>query len=329
MAKHVVVGAGAVGRGVAALLADQGDEVVIVSGSGRAPAARGVRAVALDAADGRALAELAAGAATLYNCANPRHYHRWATEWPPLAASLLHAAEVSGAGLVTAGNLYPYGEVDGPIRADSPLAAVGTKGRIRREMWEAALTAHRAGRLRATEARASDYIGPDSGAQAHLGDRVIPRVLAGKTVRVFGSLDAVHSWAFVPDVSRTLVALGADERSWGRAWIVPSTPALTQREAITSIADVAGVPVPRLTTMSRRTLRMAGIAVPVVRALQEVLYQFERPFVVDGTETTATFGIEPTPWIDAVSATLAAYGVDSGLVPTPVGSAGSGERRRA
>ena len=84
---------------------------------------------------------------------------------------------------------------------------------------------------------------------------------------------------------------------------------------------------PRLTTMSRRTLRMAGIVVPVVRALPEVLYQFERPFVVDAGETTETFGIEPTPWVDAVVATLAAYGVDR--VPVNSGSAAGGGQRRA
>ena len=226
MAKHVVVGAGAVGRGVARVLVADGHDVTIVSGSGRGIDHTGVTAVALDATDGDALTAVTAGAATLYNCANPGHYHRWATEWPPLAASVLAAAERSGAGLVTMSNLYVYGEVDAPIGVDTPMRATGTKGRIRRQMWEDALAAHRAGRLRVTEARASDYIGPESGAQAHLGDRVIPRVLAGKRVRVFGSLDAPHSWAYVPDVSRTLVALGTDDRSWGRAWLVPSTPAL-------------------------------------------------------------------------------------------------------
>ena len=309
MAKHVVVGAGAVGRGVARLLASAGHAVTIVSGSGRGSELAGVRAVALDATDRAALVAAAEGAAVLYNCANPRHYHRWPTEWPPLAASLLHAAEATGAGLVTMSNLYPYGEVDGPIRADSPLAATGVKGPMRRQMWEDALAAHRAGRLRVTEARASDYIGPDSGAQAHLGDRVIPRLLAGKRVRVMGSLDAPHSWTFVPDVSRVLATLGTDDRSWGRAWIVPSNPPLTQREAIASIARAAGVAMPKVGVLSRPVIRAAGLVVPVARALPEVLYQFERPFVSDATETTATFGIEPTPWDEVVARTLVAYGV--------------------
>ena len=321
MAKHVVVGAGAVGSGVARVLVGDGHDVTIVSGSGRGIDHARVTAVALDATDGDALAAATAGAVTLYNCANPRHYHRWTTEWPPLAASLLAAAERSGAGLVTMGNLYGYGEVDAPIGADTPMRATGTKGRIRRQMWEDALAAHRAGRVRVTEARASDYIGPESGGQSHLGDRVIPRVLAGKRVRVFGSLDAPHSWVYVPDVSRTLVALGADDRSWGRAWLVPSTPPLSQREAVASIARAAGVRMPKIGTLSRPVIRAVGAVVPIVRELPEVLHQFERPFVVDASDTTATFGIEPTPWDDVLAATLAGYGVtiDSARVTAPVG----------
>lgn len=329
MAKQLVVGAGAVGRGVASRLADAGHEVVIVSGSGRAPEDARVRPVGLDATDAAALTEIARGAGTIYNCANPRHYHRWATEWPPLADAILRAAEATGADLVIMGNLYGYGRVDGPIRADQPLRATGTNGCIRREMWETALASQEAGRVRVTEARASDYIGPDSGAQSHLGERVIPRVLRGKTVRVFGSLDAPHSWAYVPDVVRTLVALGSDDTAWGRPWIVPSGPPLSQREAITSIASAAGAPAPRLAVLPKPVLRAAGLVVPVVRALHEVMHQFELPFVVDGSETTAVFGIEPTPWAEAVAATLVGYGVSGDPTPRSTTSVASGTRTLA
>ena len=298
MGKHVIVGAGAVGRGVARTLDAAGHDVTVVSRSGR-DAGVG-RAVTADAADGGQLARVAAGADALYNCANPEHYHRWETEWPPLARGLLEAAERSGAGLVTASNLYGYGPVAAPMRPDQPLASTGRKGRVRVRMWEDALAAHAAGRIRATEARASDYIGPESGAQAHLGDRVIPRVLAGKTVRVLGALDAPHSWTYVPDVSRTLAVLGTDERSWGRAWHVPTNSALTQREAITSIAHAAGVRVPDLTTLPKALIRVVGVVSPTVRELQEVLHQFEQPFVLDAAETTATFAIEPTAWSEVV-----------------------------
>lgn len=63
----------------------------------------------------------------IYNCVNPA-YHRWATDWPPIAAALLDAAERADALLVTMGNLYGYGPVD--HAAACPAAAVvGHPGR--------------------------------------------------------------------------------------------------------------------------------------------------------------------------------------------------------
>ena len=224
-----------------------------------------------------------------------------------MARAMLGAAVATGTDYVIMGNLYGYGPVTGPMRPDLPLAATGPNGRIRVGMWNDALAAQAAGHIRTMEVRASDFFGPESGAQAHLGDRVIPRLLAGKPVRVFGSLDAPHSWTFTPDVSRTIAVLGSDDRAWGRAWHVPTNPPLTQREAIASIARAAGVDVPKMTVLSRGVLRTVAVAVRVVRALGEVLHQFEGPWVIDASETTATFGIEPTPWEDCVRTTLTAY----------------------
>jgi hypothetical protein len=59
----------------------------------------------IDASDTERLVEVARGAAAVYNCANPP-YDRWVTDWPPLAASILSAAERTGAVLVTMSNLY-------------------------------------------------------------------------------------------------------------------------------------------------------------------------------------------------------------------------------
>ena len=180
MGKHVIVGVGAVGRGVARELVAAGHEVVVVSRSGRDLGRRRRAGRGMDATDAAALTAVVRGADVLYNCANPADYTQWAREWPPLAASLLQSAIDSGASYVIMGNLYGYGPVTGPITPELPLATPSANGRIRVRMWEDALAAHRAGRVRVTEVRASDFIGPESGANAHLGDRVIPRILAGQ-----------------------------------------------------------------------------------------------------------------------------------------------------
>jgi hypothetical protein len=68
------------------------------------------------------VAAAARGAAALYNAVNPA-YHRWPTDWPPVAAALLTAAERTGAVLVTMSNLYAYGRPAGPMTPETPLAA--------------------------------------------------------------------------------------------------------------------------------------------------------------------------------------------------------------
>lgn len=159
MARHVVVGAGAIGRATASALVREGHEVLLASRSGTGPDLAGARRVSVDATDPAALTALANGAASLVNAVNP-NYTSWDRDWPPMASAFLEAAEASGAGLVTIGNLYGYGPVDGPIHARLPLNATGSKGRVRAQMWLAAKAAHDAGRVRATEVRASDYFGP-------------------------------------------------------------------------------------------------------------------------------------------------------------------------
>lgn len=202
-------------------------------------------------------------------------------------------------------NLYAYGPVDHPITEQDPLAPVGPKGRVRAEMWLEALAAHRAGRVRATEARASDYFGPGVRETGHIGERTIPAVLAGRPVRVFGNPDVPHSWTYVLDIAAALATLGSDERAWGRPWHVPTNPPLSQCEILSAIARIAGAPSPRIQTLPGWAMRALGIFVPFLRELEEVRYQFERPFVVDSSAFETTFGVGPTPMEQALQATVA------------------------
>jgi len=304
MAKHVIAGAGQVGSEVARLLAGQGHEVVLVSRSGSGPDLPGIRRVAADAGDREGLTALTRGATALYNCVNPR-YHRWARDWPPLAASLLGAAEDTGAGYVILGNLYVYAAPERPMRESDPLTPPSAKGGIRVRMWKEALAAHEAGRVRVTEVRGSDYFGPGCLDQSHLGDRFVPKLLAGKSVRAIGDPAQPHSWTYVPDVARALVTAGEGERAWGRAWHVPTNEPMTMREVAERLCALAGIPDPGVGVMPHWLLRAAGTFSPMLGELEELRYQFVRPFVLDSSDFQAAFGIAPTPMDEALAATIA------------------------
>ncbi|ADL44432.1 NAD-dependent epimerase/dehydratase family protein [Micromonospora aurantiaca (nom. illeg.)] len=291
MALHVIVGAGPVGTATARLLAERGERVRVVTRRGTGPEHPAIERVAADAADADRLAALTEGADALYNCANPQ-YHTWPTDWPPLAAALLTAAERSGAVLATVGNLYGYGPVDAPMTEATPLAATGVKGRVRNRMWADALAAHRAGRARVTEVRGSDYIGLGG---TSLPMMVLPKVLAGHRVFLPVAWDAPHTWTYVGDVARTLVAAATDPRAWGRAWHVPSARPMSMRALAERAAKRAGAPAPRLTRMPYPVLWLGGLADPFAREMRETAHQFAGPFVMDSTAASETFGIEGTP----------------------------------
>ena len=140
----------------------------MVSRRGSGPA--GVTHLAADAADAAAMARLAEGAAVIYNCVNPPITAGRPTgrRLPPACS---RAAERSGAVLVTLSNLYGYGpaarslgvgayDEAHPMTEATPLAATGRKGQVRARVWQDALAAHQAGRVRVAEVRASDFVGP-------------------------------------------------------------------------------------------------------------------------------------------------------------------------
>lgn len=292
---HVIVGAGPVGTETARLLQAQGHQVVVVTRSGRGPEIEGVRCVALDASDAEALTAATEGAVALYNCANPADYTQWTTVWPPLAESLLQAAERTGATLVTASSLYGYGPVTTPMMPGQPDLATDVKGRIRAGMWAEAKARHDAGRIRAVEVRASDYLGVGVGANGHV-TRHVPTALKGRRAWVMGSPDLPHTWTDVLDVARTLVAVSERSDTWGRIWHAPSNTPRTQREALTEVLAALGRPAVAMRPYPKVVNVLGGKLVPIMAELNAMAYMFARPYVMDSTETTSALGLAATPW---------------------------------
>jgi nucleoside-diphosphate-sugar epimerase len=301
MALHVIVGKGPVGRTTAQELVARGHEVRVLSRSGGSSTDT-VEHRQVDAQDADAVTAAARGAAALYNAVNPA-YHRWPADWPPVAAALLAAAERTGAVLVTMSNLYGYGRPSGPMTTDTPLAATDVKGRVRIRMWTDALAAHEAGRVRVTEARAADFVGPQVPAgQSHL-TRQLPALRKGRRAWVIGDPEAPRTWGYLPDVAATLATLGTDERALGRAWHVPSAAPRSQRQALDDLAAALGVPPVPVSGVPWPVLRAVGLVVPMMREVVAMRHQFDQEFVIDASATTATFGLTATPWEQVVRAT--------------------------
>ncbi|WP_410870289.1 NAD-dependent epimerase [Nocardia sp. A7] len=301
MSTHVVIGRGATATASALLLTEAGDRVRMVSRSGLGPTHPGVELIALDANDTTALAEVATGAATVFNLAMPA-YHTWPETVPPLFGSILAATETVGADLVMLGNLYGYGPVDGVVDESAPLAATGSKGAVRARMWIEALVAHEAGRLRVTEVRAGQFLGV--GAVSVFSLLVQSAVLASTPAEVPQELDLPHSFTAIGDAAATLVAVARDDRSWGRAWHAPVITT-TVRTVANRLAALAGAATPELAVLTDEEITELAEQDPFWAELFETKHMSHREFVVDDSALRTTFGLTASA-LDSVLAEVVA-----------------------
>ncbi len=301
---HVLFGAGQVGSTLARRLLDAGKRVRIAK---RTPGGAPPRAEVIqgDAADPEFCARAAAGAATVYHCMNPPYdARRWAELVPRWMDNLIAAAGRVGARLVVLDNLYMLGRPGGrPLDEDTPLNPCSRKGEIRARAAERLFDAHRRGDVLATTGRASDYYGPE-GTETHLGDQFWRRALAGKTAWVLVSPDAVHTYHYVPDVAAGLMTLGgAAADAYGRPWMLPCAPAETMRQLVARFSGALGRDI-RVSGVPRWAVKALGVLVPLVREVDEMLYQWDEPFVVSDRRFQERFHQPATDVKEAAAATI-------------------------
>ncbi len=301
---HVVVGTGPLGLAVVRRLIRDRRRVRAVNRSGRGELPPGAELVAADASDETSLAQALAGATVLYHCASTP-YHTWPKTLPPIMTAVIKAAAAAGARIVYGDNLYAYGPVAGPLTETLPYRPRGANGHARAEIASALMEAHEDGRVRATIGRASDFFGPHV-LLSQAGERLFAAAVTGKPASVLGNPDAPHTYTYIDDFASALVTLGAREEALGEVWHVPSAPTPSTREFVGRVFGELGRE-PRLRVMPRALLALVATVNPTLRAVREVAYQLEQPFVLDHSKFARAFGAHPTPHAEAIRETLAWY----------------------
>lgn len=291
-------------------LVTAGHEVLGVCRSGRSEAPPGATIEAGDAADVTRVKELARDASVVYGTMG-LPYPQWQEKWPPIVEGLITAAETAGGRLVFADNLYCYGPQEQPLREDMPLTDYGTKPALRSRMVRSFLDAHQQGRAPVAMVRASDFYGPRV-LLSGLGDRVFPRILAGKPAQLLGDPDQPHVFTYVPDFARALETLGqADDEAFGQAWHVPNAPARSPAQVVERIGELASAQSDsgraRVQALPRFLLKVLGIFSPDMRELDEMLFQWQRPYEVDHSKFAQRFWSDSTPLDQGLTATLDWY----------------------
>jgi nucleoside-diphosphate-sugar epimerase len=244
----------------------------------------GREAVEGDAFDPDSMVAAAAGADVLVHALNPP-YPRWAEELPRLTASVLAAAEASGAAVMIPGNVYIYGaDMPEVLREDTPAAPTSRKGRLRVEMERAFEDAARDG-VRTVILRAGDFIEREK--TGNWFDTHIAAKAAEGRVVYPGPRDKVHAWAYLPDMARAMAAL-ADKRGEFAPYEVFNFEgySLTGDELIAAIERAVGRPL-KVGSVPWPAMRVMALFDPMIREVLEMRYLWNVPHRLDGTKLAA------------------------------------------
>jgi nucleoside-diphosphate-sugar epimerase len=304
---HVILGTGAIGRAVAEELIVRGESVRMVNRSGRmdeAPA--GVELVAADLYDPAHVREVTRDAKVVYQSAQP-YYYEWPQKFPPLQQSIIDGLTGSDTKLVLVENLYMYGETNGkPLTEDMPHHAHTRKGKVRGEISTAAFDAHKQGRVRVSAARGGNFFGP-WGLDSTMGGRAFYPLLQGKPAQLIGRTDLPHTHTYLKDFGKALVILGECDEADGQAWHVPNDqPSMTQGDLVHMFAEEAAVE-PKISSMGKMMMAIGGLFIPEAKETVEMMYEFEKPFIVDSSKFERTFGMKATPIREAIHETVTWY----------------------
>lgn len=300
-----VIGFGTVGRATAALLSARGDAVRVVQRRPPREMPPGATFEAADVEDPEAMRRACHGVDAVACCIGlPYDAEVWARVWPRAMSNLLDGCAASGARLVYADNLYLYGPQTRPLKEDLPLTTYGKKPRIKAEITKLWRDAHASGKVRAVAVRAADFYGPDAPTSV-ISTYGVARFLSGKGALVPYPADHPHDFTCVVDFARALVTLiDAPDDAYGQAWHVPNAPTQTLRQVLTLAAARIGVE-PRVTVLPRWLAAIAGLFNKEIAEIAEMMFQWDRPYLVDSSKFAARFWRDPTPFDKGLDATIA------------------------
>jgi nucleoside-diphosphate-sugar epimerase len=135
---------------------------------------------------------------------NPPGYD-WENKAIPWLENAAKVAEELGLTVVFPGNVYVFDPADGPdFDENAPIHPISSKGNTRTVMEDRLQQASRNG-AQVIIIRAGDFIG-DSAASTWIGQLLKP-AKGGYALSVTGPVELPHTWAYLPDVAKTVAQL--------------------------------------------------------------------------------------------------------------------------
>lgn len=314
----LILGAnGRVGRATTLAFANAGWQVRAASRLGKSAPVKGVSNIACNVLDQAALIDAAQGADVIVHAVHPA-YPDWAKIMPIHTANIIAAGLASGATVLISGNVYPFGE-NAAVTLDENDTPVPTtrKGVLRVTMEHAFKDAVEQG-LRSVVLRSGDFI--EQTRSGNWFDAYITNKVHKGKFTYPGRMDAVHAWAYLPDVAQAMVGL-AEQRAGLPAFSSFGFEgfSLTGAELMVAAEKTVGRPL-RRSYFPWPLLRALSPFSPLIYETLEMRYLWNTPHRIEGSALRAALpGFVETPLAEAMADVLGPVVSDRSVMRQAVG----------
>ena len=262
------------------------------------PLPTGVTAIVAPLTDSARIVAAAQGAEVVVSALSPSQYTLagWRREALPLLQSASAIARTLAATLLWPGSVYSYGrrlpevlDEDTPHRPDTPF------GRIRHDLEDRLRRAALSDGPPCVIIRAGDFYGAGRGSWL---DQVMLKDPSGRQITLLADPGIEHAWAYLPDLARSFVRVAE-----ARARLDPFTVLHFPGHAVTGHdwqAALDNGQARRLRRFPWLLTKLAGYGVPMLAALCQQRYLWQRPHRLTGTRLAELIGPVPhTPFREA------------------------------
>jgi len=301
---NIVFGTGPLGYWVMKFLSDEGNKVTLVSKSGKTnhKLPEGVEIKSANSKNANDVYNVCRDADEVYYCAMPP-YTDWPNNFPDMINGLIEGVSKTNAKIIFGDNLYMYGPTDGQLLNENlPYAAPGHKGKVRAQIANMLLDAHKNGKVKATMGRASDFYGPKV-INAGFGEMFFKPALEGKTVNMLGDITLPHTFTYIKDFAKALITLGENENSFGRAWHVPNDKTVSTQSLVNIAEKEIGKKI-KVSSAGKFMVSLLGMFNPMMKEVKEMMYTTTEPYIVDHSDFEKSFGMNITPQEEAIKETV-------------------------
>ena len=311
----LILGArGRFGLAAAGAFSDAGWKVVGQIRPGALAQLPGVQWLPIDLADGAALAQAARGASVVVHALNPP-YPQWAKQVPVLMEAAIDVAKALDATLMFPGNVYNYGaSMPARLNEETPQRPSTRKGALRVAAEQRLIDSG----VRSVVIRAGDYFGSGSGSWF---DIALAKDITRGKMTYPGPMDIATSWAYLPDLARSFVAVAdklaqdpsalprnasfcfAGHPLTGNDWAQLMQAVAQEKGWLAAGRSL------KIGSMPWWLIKSLSFAVPMFRELSELQYLWHTPYAFSGDKLAAFTGTLPvTPLPQALRAALADLG---------------------